>query len=300
MDRRLFVSSGIALIVSSGLAKAMATETPAPRLPSMGGRAVPNLPPNFRRNIRRINDASGQERKRLAMRTIREMPMSDNFLAQRFEVSRRVSDPTWRQQTAQSLFQDRRARQAFAGWIQNLETPQRDTPLTDILVYADATYTQNVMSTYVTVGMGAGYDASDLTDTVDALSGGRIRLVFDQNIDPEAEIQTRVQRDGNSITVRASNSGRGMRPLRERRRGLEKAPAHKRGVFNVLHKALTGAAAGAAVGTIIEPGGGTAVGAVVGGVIGLAAGLEDELGGGTGFWDPDGNCPPEDQPNVLC
>ena len=51
MDRRLFVSSGIALIVSSGLAKAMATETPAPRLPSMGGRAVPNLPPNFRRNI---------------------------------------------------------------------------------------------------------------------------------------------------------------------------------------------------------------------------------------------------------
>jgi hypothetical protein len=154
---------------------------------------------------------------------------------------------------------------------------------------------------YAAVGAAAGYSWQDIVDTLEQTTSGRVTLSKDDNVDLSGDLAADIQRRNRNVVVHLSQAtGRTLR--RPRKTVLSRF--RTRGFFGGLLKVLTGAAAGAALGTLATggvPGPGTVAGGVAGGLVGLGAAVESDWGGGSnGFWDPDGNCPPEDQPNVLC
>lgn len=310
MDRRRFLITGSAAIAATGVTGfAVGQDTRTRDIAAPGARPMTSVQGPYRlrlqsdtiQNIGQIRRASGLNRREMAARTVSGLPNADDFLAARFQASRNLSDRQWLQQSARTLFDNQRAQTAFMNWFPTLNDQAPSRPLTNLLVNGGEGFTGPALMAYAAVGAAAGYSWQDIVDTLEQTTSGRVTLSKDDNVDLSGDLAADIQRRNRNVVVHLSQAtGRTLR--RPRKTVLSRF--RKRGFFGGLLKVLTGAAAGAALGTLATggvPGPGTVAGGVAGGLVGLGAAVESDWGGGSnGFWDPDGNCPPEDQPNVLC
>lgn len=310
MDRRRFLITGSAVVAATGITSiALGQDSRTRDISAPGVRQMTSVQGPYRlrlqtdttESIGQIRRASGAMRRDLAARSVRQLPNADAFLAARFQASRNLTNRQWLQQSARTLFDNQRAQTAFMNWFPTLNDQAPSRPLTNLLLNGGDGFAGPTLMAYAAVGAAAGYSWQDIVDTLAQTTSNRITLTKDDNVDLAGELVASMQRRNRNLVVHLSQAtGRNLR----RQRKLAWSPFRKRGFFGGLLKVLTGAAAGAALGTLATggvPGPGTVAGGVAGGLIGLGAAVESDWGGGSnGFWNPDGNCPPEDQPHVLC
>ncbi|WP_420431998.1 hypothetical protein [Hyphobacterium sp.] len=255
-------------------------------------------------------------------RAIQTVEGGEDMLRQRVAARDNADDPEWVRERAATLFEDPRAQRGFQRWFPAHASRQRDRALTEVLVHGGNDFALVTIWAYAAISMAAGTPWQDIVDTLSQTTGGRVALTRHARVDFSREVVGVVSAVDDGIAIHFSPARAGPRRLQHNEKVLAPAALDKRGYANGAHKVLTGAAAGAALGTLATggaPGPGTVVGGIIGGLIGLAAAVEDDgdgdegssdgdgdsdasnaSGGGTSVWDGNGECPPADQPYVLC
>ncbi|WP_291765247.1 hypothetical protein [Maricaulis sp.] len=326
MDRRAFLAASTAVVASAGLTGiSLAQDRTAPTLPRRGAaglRAVQgpyqlNIGRRASASIGRVRRASAATRRATASAALQDLPDTDAFIAQRMTASRNLMNDAWLRDAARMVFDNPSAQRAFTSWLPSLNDQVPSRALTTMLVDGGDDFSGPTLMAYAAVSAASGYGWEDIVDTLHAATSGQVALTKDDGLDLSGGLQVSITRGNGTVTAHLTQLGNSPR-MRPRHKASTRSPLRKRGFFGGALKVLTGAAAGAALGTLATggvPGPGTVVGGVAGGLIGLGAALEDEGGGdsnssggggaaagggGTGFWDGGGECPPADQPYVLC
>lgn len=326
MDRRKFLCGTAAGLAAASFMPLWAQDTDRnlPRRPMSSVQAPYRLElqNGLGNSISEAASADPARAREILEQAIQTVDGGEDMLRQRVEARDNAGNPEWVRERAATLFENRRARQAFQRWFPEHASRQRDRALTEILVHGGDDYALVTIWAYAAISMAAGTPWQDIVDTLTETTGGRVALTRHARVDFSGEVVGTVSAVDNGIAIHFSPVRAGPRRLQRNEKVFAPAALDKRGYANGAHKVLTGAAAGAALGTLATggaPGPGTVVGGIIGGLIGLAAAVEGDgddgddsgdgdgdsdasnaSGGGTSVWDGNGECPPADQPYVLC